>query len=112
MPDKQRVLDVWLNKNKDAAFISMSSSLGDDRLTASGARELAAELIAAARAQPGRLSYGSYGNGTSAHLAGELFKSLAKIDITHVPYKGSSPAITDLLGGQIDMMLTTVASVS
>jgi len=71
-----------------------------------------AELIAAARAQPGRLSYGSYGNGTSAHLAGELFKSLAKIDITHVPYKGSSPAITDLLGGQIDMMLTTVASVA
>jgi tripartite-type tricarboxylate transporter receptor subunit TctC len=71
-----------------------------------------AELIAAARSQPGRLSYGSYGNGTSAHLAGELFKSLAKIDITHVPYKGSSPAITDLLGGQIDMMLTTVASVA
>ena len=71
-----------------------------------------AELIAAARAQPGRLSYGSYGNGTSAHLAGELFKSLVKIDITHVPYKGSSPAITDLLGGQIDMMLTTVASVA
>jgi tripartite-type tricarboxylate transporter receptor subunit TctC len=71
-----------------------------------------AELIAAARAQPGRLSYGSYGNGTSAHLAGELFKSLAKIDITHVPYKGSSPAITDLLGGQIDMMLTTIASVA
>ncbi len=71
-----------------------------------------AELIAAARAQPGKLSYGSYGNGTSAHLAGELFKSLTRTEITHVPYRGSSPAITDLLGGQIDMMLTTVASVA
>jgi tripartite-type tricarboxylate transporter receptor subunit TctC len=68
------------------------------------------DIVAYAQANPGKLSYGSYGNGTSAHLAGELFKSLAKIDLVHVPYKGSSPAITDLLGGQIDLMLTTVAS--
>jgi tripartite-type tricarboxylate transporter receptor subunit TctC len=70
------------------------------------------ELVAYARAHPGELSYGSFGNGTSAHLAGELFKSLAGVEITHVPYKGSAPALTDLLAGQIDLMFTTVASVS
>ena len=71
-----------------------------------------ADVLAYARANPGKLSYGSFGNGTSAHLAGELFKSLARVDIVHVPYKGSSPALTDLLGGQIDLMFTTVASVA
>ncbi|MES2185390.1 MAG: tripartite tricarboxylate transporter substrate binding protein [Pseudomonadota bacterium] len=70
------------------------------------------DIIAAAQAAPGKLTYGSFGNGTSAHLAGALFANLAKVDITHVPYKGSAPAITDLLGGQIDMMFTTVASVA
>jgi tripartite-type tricarboxylate transporter receptor subunit TctC len=68
------------------------------------------ELIAAAKAEPDRLSYGTYGTGTSAHLAGELFKSLAKVNLTTVPYKGAAPAITDLLGGQIQVMFTTVAS--
>jgi tripartite-type tricarboxylate transporter receptor subunit TctC len=71
-----------------------------------------AELVAYAKANPGKLSYGSYGVGTSAHLAGELFKSLAHVDLVHVPYKGSAPAITDLLGGQIEVMFTTVASVA
>ena len=56
------------------------------------------------------IAYGTYGNGTSAHLAGELFKSLAKVNLTTVPYKGSAPAITDLIGGQIQVMFTTVAS--
>ena len=69
-----------------------------------------ADLIAAAKAEPNKLSYGTYGNGTSAHLAGELFKSLAKVNLTTVPYKGSAPAITDLIGGQIQVMFTTVAS--
>jgi len=69
-----------------------------------------ADLIAAAKADPGKLSYGTYGTGTSAHLAGELFKSLAKVDLTTVPYKGAAPAITDLIGGQIQVMFTTVAS--
>src|ERR1700756_1928746 len=68
------------------------------------------ELIEAAKAEPDKLSYGTYGTGTSAHLAGELFKSLAKVNLTTVPYKGASPAITDLLGGQIQVMFTTVAS--
>src|SRR4030088_1093704 len=69
-----------------------------------------ADLIAAAKAEPDRLSYGTFGTGTSAHLAGELFKSMAKVNLTTVPYKGSAPAITDLLGGQIQVMFTTVAS--
>jgi tripartite-type tricarboxylate transporter receptor subunit TctC len=69
-----------------------------------------AELIAAAKADPDRLSYGTFGIGTSAHLAGELFKSLAKVNLTMVPYKGSAPAISDLIGGHTQVMFTTVAS--
>src|ERR1700734_1316942 len=69
-----------------------------------------ADLIAAAKADPDKLSYGTFGAGTSAHLAGELFKSLAGVNLTTVPYKGSAPAITDLIGGQIQVMFTTVAS--
>jgi len=66
------------------------------------------ELIALARAQPGKLSFGSAGTGTSQQLSGELFKSLANIDIIHVPYKGSAAAMNDLLGGQISMMFTDI----
>jgi tripartite-type tricarboxylate transporter receptor subunit TctC len=69
-----------------------------------------ADLIAAAKADPDKLSYGTFGIGTSAHLAGELFKSLAKVHLTTVNYKGAAPAITDLIGGQIQVMFTTVAS--
>jgi tripartite-type tricarboxylate transporter receptor subunit TctC len=69
-----------------------------------------ADLIAAAKANPDKLSYGTFGVGTSAHLAGELFKDMAGVNLTAVPYKGAAPAITDLIGGQIDVMFTTVAS--
>jgi tripartite-type tricarboxylate transporter receptor subunit TctC len=69
-----------------------------------------ADLIAAAKANPGKLSYGTFGTGTSAHLAGELFKRMAGVDLVAVPYKGAAPAITDLIGGQIEVMFTTVAS--
>jgi len=69
-----------------------------------------ADLIAAAKAEPEKLSYGTYGTGTSAHLAGELFKNMAGVNLTTVPYKGAAPAITDLIGGQIQVMFTTVAS--
>jgi tripartite-type tricarboxylate transporter receptor subunit TctC len=69
-----------------------------------------ADLIAAAKADPDKLSYGTFGTGTSAHLAGELFKTLAKVNLTTVPYKGAAPAITDLIGGQTQVMFTTVAS--
>ena len=67
------------------------------------------DIIDAAKAKPGKLSYGSGGIGASAHLAGELFKSIAKVDITHVPYKGSGPALTDVMGGQLDLMFDTGA---
>ncbi len=70
------------------------------------------DVIAYAKANPGKLNYGSFGIGTSAHLAGELFKNMAHVDLSHVPYKGAAPAITDLLGGQIELMFTTVASVA
>ncbi|CAG9166315.1 tripartite tricarboxylate transporter substrate binding protein [Cupriavidus respiraculi] len=68
------------------------------------------DLIALARQKPGSLTFGSAGNGSSNHLSGELFKSMAGIDIVHVPYKGSAAAFTDLLGGRISMMFDTVSS--
>jgi tripartite-type tricarboxylate transporter receptor subunit TctC len=71
-----------------------------------------ADLIAAAKAKPGTLNYASQGNGTSAHLAGEMFMNLAKVNMVHVPYRGAGPAITDLLGGQVDMIFGTAAAVS
>lgn len=67
-----------------------------------------AELIALARKSPGRLTYGSFGNGSSAHLAGELLAHMAGIDITHVPYKGSAAAMTDLVGGRLTMMFDSI----
>lgn len=68
------------------------------------------DLLDAARAQPGSLTFGSSGTGTSQHLAGELLKYMAKVDLVHVPYRGGAPAITDLLGGQISMMFGQVPS--
>ena len=62
-----------------------------------------AELIALAKSRPGALTYGSAGNGSSSHLSGALFESLAGVDMVHVPYKGSSPLLTDVLAGRIDM---------
>ena len=69
------------------------------------------ELIAMAKANPGKLSYSSGGIGTSSHLAGELFKSMAKVDIVHVPYKGNVPSITDLIGGQVGLSFATMPTV-
>jgi len=69
------------------------------------------ELVALARAQPGQLTFGSAGVGTSQHLAGELFKSMAHVDIRHVPYRGAAPVITDLLGGRISMFFGNVTAV-
>lgn len=66
------------------------------------------ELIALAKSRPGKLSMGSAGNGSSQHMAGELFKQITGTDILHVPYRGSGPAVTDLLGGQIDMVIDTL----
>ena len=70
-----------------------------------------AELIALARSQGGKLTCASAGVGTTSHLACELFKSMARVDVTHVPYKGNVPAITDLLGGQTSMLFATMPTV-
>ena len=70
-----------------------------------------AELITYARANPGKLTFASAGTGTASHLAGELFKTMAKVDMTHVPYKGNVPAITDLLAGQTSLLFATMPTV-
>ncbi|WP_114969281.1 Bug family tripartite tricarboxylate transporter substrate binding protein [Rhodoferax ferrireducens] len=68
-----------------------------------------AELVQLAKSKPSELAYGSAGNGSSNHLSGELFKSIAGIQINHVPYRGSAPAMIDLLGGRLAMMFDTIA---
>ncbi|MDB5808140.1 MAG: Tricarboxylate transport protein TctC [Betaproteobacteria bacterium] len=70
------------------------------------------ELVALAKAKPGQLTFGSAGNGNTLHLAGELFKAATGTSITHVPYKGAAPALTDLLGGHIDMMFASPLSMA
>src|SRR6185369_6197442 len=70
-----------------------------------------AELIAYAKANPGKVNYASSGHGAAAHLAAELFKAEAKIDIVHVPYKGAAPALQDVIAGHVQMMFATAASV-
>ena len=70
-----------------------------------------ADLVALAKQKPGKLNYGSAGAGTPGHLTGEMFKATAGIDIQHVPYKGSAPALTDLIGGQIQIMFDPLQSV-
>jgi tripartite-type tricarboxylate transporter receptor subunit TctC len=68
------------------------------------------EVIAMAKSQPGTMNYASSGSGTSIHMSGEMFKSLTGVNITHIPYKGSAPAMTDLLGGQVMMMFDNIPS--
>ncbi|MFN9774178.1 MAG: Bug family tripartite tricarboxylate transporter substrate binding protein [Burkholderiales bacterium] len=69
------------------------------------------ELVAFAKANPGKLNYASSGNGSIQHIAGELFKQLTGTFITHIPYRGAGPAVQDLMGGQVDLFITTPASV-
>ena len=69
------------------------------------------ELIALAKAKPGQVTYASYGNGSSAHLVGELFKMMAGVDLVHVPYKGAAPAVNDVIGGQVNIIFADVAAV-
>lgn len=68
------------------------------------------DLIAYAKAYPGKLNYGSGGTGSTQHLTGELFKQNAKVEITHVPYRGAAPAYTDLLGGQVDYVVDSISA--
>lgn len=69
------------------------------------------DILQAAKAQPGKLTYASSGNGSAVHLGGELLKQVAGVDITHIPYRGAAPSITDLLGGQVDLIVATAGSV-
>jgi tripartite-type tricarboxylate transporter receptor subunit TctC len=69
------------------------------------------ELIALAKAKPGQVTFASYGNGSSAHLIGELFKMMAGVDLLHVPYKGAAPAVNDVLGGQVNVLFADVAAI-
>ena len=69
-----------------------------------------ADLIKLAKDKPGQINFASSGSGTSIHLSGELFKTMAGVDITHVPYKGSSPALVDLIGGQVQIMFDNLPS--
>lgn len=94
---------------EDFTYITMISSV-PNVLTVTGTLGIAsvAELVAAARKSPGKLNYGSAGNGSTLHLAGELLKQVANIDIVHVPYKGVAPAINDLLGGQVQILLGNI----
>ena len=68
------------------------------------------DLIDAAKKNPGKITYASFGTGSAAHLAGELFKSLAGVDMVHVPYKGSAPGLIDVIGGQVDVMFDVLVS--
>ena len=68
------------------------------------------EFIAYAKANPGKISYASAGNGTSAHLAAELFKAMTGVEFVHVPYRGSGPALADLISGQVQVMFDTITS--
>jgi tripartite-type tricarboxylate transporter receptor subunit TctC len=96
---------------KDFAPVSMVVSLNNVLvLNPNVPYKSVQEVIAAARAQPGKLTYASSGNGTSIHLSGELFKSMAGVDMLHIPYKGSAPAVTDLLAGQVNMMFDNIPS--
>ena len=69
------------------------------------------DILAAAKASPGKIAYASTGNGTSNHLSMELFKVMAGVDLTHIPYKGSAPAVTDLIGGQVQALFDNVPNV-
>ncbi len=68
------------------------------------------DVLAHARREPGKLTYASAGNGTSIHLAGEVFASMAQLQLLHIPYKGSGPAVADMLGGQVDLMFDSITS--
>ena len=97
--------------NKDLAPVSALVSLNNVLVVhPSVAAKSVTEIIAMAKAQPGKMTYASSGSGTSIHMSGEMFKHLAKVDILHIPYKGSSPALIDMLGGQVMMMFDNVPS--
>jgi tripartite-type tricarboxylate transporter receptor subunit TctC len=96
---------------KDFSFITPLVAFNNVLVVSPGsAAKSVQELIGAAKRAPGKLTFASSGNGTNIHLVGELFRSRAGVDIVHVPYKGSAPALTDLMGGSVTMMFDTIPS--
>jgi len=98
-----------LDTFKDLAPVGMGITVPNVMVVpAASADRTPADLLARARANPGKLTYGSAGIGSSIHMAGELFKYLAKVDIVHAPYRGAGPAMNDLIGGRLDVMFDTL----
>lgn len=97
---------------KDFAPVSLLAVVPNVLVANKGKTQTATirDVIAGAKSQPGKYTYASAGNGTSIHLAGELFTSMAGVELLHIPYKGSGPAVTDLLGGQVDYMFDSITS--
>ncbi len=96
---------IPFNPQRDFAPVALVATVPIVLMVTKGlAVQSVAELVAMAKREPGRLAFGSSGNGSTNHLAGELLKAQAGIDIVHVPYRGAAPAMTDLVGGQIQMM--------
>jgi hypothetical protein len=90
--------------------LEQALALAAQKIATPGESEVIRAALAAAKADPGKLTFASQGVGTSAHLAGELFNNLAGVNMTHVPYKGAGPALNDLLGGQVNMMFATATA--
>jgi tripartite-type tricarboxylate transporter receptor subunit TctC len=96
---------------KDFSFITPLVSFNNILVVGpASALQSMKDVINAAKREPGKITFASSGNGTNLHLTGELFKSMAGVDIVHVPYKGSAPALTDLMGGSVAMMFDTIPS--
>lgn len=96
---------------KDFAPISLLTIVPSVLVVPAGSPfQSVADVVKAARANPGKLNYASFGNGSSAHMSAELFKSITRTFITHIPFKGSAPAMTELLAGRVDFLFDTFAS--
>jgi tripartite-type tricarboxylate transporter receptor subunit TctC len=116
-PTSVLTINPWLYKDmgfdpaKDLAPITIAMSVPNVLVVSPKVPATSIEgLIDLLRKKPDSLSFASQGPGSTAHLSGELFKALAKVEMTHVPYKGSGPAMTDLVGGQVDMMFDNITT--
>ena len=97
--------------NKDLAPIIVMGAFANVLVVNPGVKaNSVAELVALIRANPGKFSYASSGSGSTIHLSGEMFRQMLNLDIAHIPYKGSSPALTDLIGGQVQLMFDNIPS--
>jgi tripartite-type tricarboxylate transporter receptor subunit TctC len=97
--------------NKDLSPIIVMGSFANVLVVNTGVKaNTVAELVAQIRANPGKFSYASSGSGSTIHLSGEMFRQMLNLDIAHIPYKGSGPALTDLIGGQVQLMFDNIPS--